>query len=283
MYGVMIVLWGWSYVYAETPEHHEHVGSTQLKFNYELLDFENSKQKEDGKRYGVELDHQDMLHHFQLYVEHTDTKTKPHVAKDLSVNKYSFKYQYKLNKANSISLSYVYIDDNLMKEVDGGNIYGLGFKYKALSLTQYISDYKHFNVYQSDIKWAMKRDFDDVTVMGAVLGKYIYIQNRESNFFTKNAKKEYFTLGLKAHMHYEGWHLGAGFYVGERIFAVMNEGLKVQHHAMAFERSTLLTVGKEFSNVLVHLRYAKHYAKEVPIANDNVEVNTLSLDVTYRF
>jgi len=272
-----------TYLFAEVEEHHEHVGSSQIKFNYENLSFTDSKQKDKGRRYGVEMDYQSDKHHMQVYVEHTDTQTKPNVPKDLSVNKYSFKYQYQLSKGNVVTLSYLGIDDNLMDEVDDGKIVGLGYKYKGLQFTQYISDYKNFNVYQSDVQLSKKMAFDDVLLKGAVAGKYMYLQNRLSNPFTQKTKKEYFTAGLKLHADYEAWHIGAGMYAGERIFAVMNNGMKVQHHAMSFDRSFMFLVGREFDDVLVQLRYATHDANEIPIDNENVGIETWSVEVSYKF
>jgi len=283
MYGVMIVLWGWSYVYAETPDHHEHVGSTQFKFNYELLDFENSKQKKDGRRYGVTVDHQDITQHFQLYVEHTDTQTKPVLPKDLSVNKYAFKYQYALSKAETLSFNYIQIDDNLVDAVDGGKVYGMGYRYKAFTLMQYMSDYTDFNVYQTDIKLGMKKVFSKLKLKGAVMGKYIYLQDRLSNNFTKKTEQNYFTFGAKIHAKYEGWHVAVVGYVGERIFAVMHEGLRVQHHAMAFQKSAMFSIGRKFDNVFVNVQYIKQYATEVPMENENVEVSNVIFSVAYTF
>ncbi len=63
----------------------------------------------------------------------------------------------------------------------------------------------------------------------------------------------------------------------------MNDGLKVQHHSMEFKESYMFDMGKKFDNILVHLRYAKHKAKEVPIANDNVKVENISVEVEYKF
>ena len=54
---VMLVMYSLSTLHAKIPDHHAHVGSSEIKFNYEFLDFKNSKQKEDGRRYGVTLDH----------------------------------------------------------------------------------------------------------------------------------------------------------------------------------------------------------------------------------
>ena len=270
-------------LYAELPEHHQHVGSTEVKFNYEFLEYDNSKQKEDGRRYGMTLDYQDHAHHFQLYTEHTDTKTKPVMPKDLSVNKYAFKYQYSLSKAETVSFNYITIDDNLVNEVDNGNIYGIGYQYKALSLTQYYSDYKDFNVYQSDVKWGMQKQFSDSTLKGALIGKYIHLQDRKSNRISEKAKQDYFTTGVKIHAKYNDWHAAAVGYVGDRIFTVMNEGLRVQHHAMEFEKSYMFAAGKEFDDFFVNLLYIKQYATEVPIENSGVEVTNITLNISYTF
>ncbi|CAA6812669.1 MAG: Unknown protein [uncultured Sulfurovum sp.] len=270
-------------VYAEKEEHHEHVGTTNIKLNYEILDFENSKKKTDGKRYGVEIDQQSNAHHYRVYYERTDTETTAVLPKDLEVNKYALKYDYSLNKKNSLSLSYINIDDNLMKETDGGNIYGIGYKHKALTLTQYLSDYDNFDVYQTDLKFGMKKKFDKLVVKGGVIGKYIHLKNKDSNNFSKKAKTDYFTTGLKVHADYGDYHASAGTYMGTRVFAVMNEGLQVQHHAMEFKESYMVDVGKKFDQVLVHLRYAKHNAKEIPIDNDHVKVENIAFDLEYQF
>lgn len=269
--------------YANEEDHHDHVGDTKIKVQYETLDFENSLKKEDGKRYGVGIDHQNEKHHYQFYYEKTNTNTTNLVPKDLEVKKYTAKYQYAPNKANRVSLSYATIDDNIMKEVDGGHIYGLAYKYKAVSLTQYLSDYSHFDVYQTDLKVGMKRVFNNIEVMGAIEGKYINLKDRESNAFSKNAKREYFTTGLKLHAHYDDWHFGMGTYIGERIFAVMNEGFRVQHHAMEFKNTYMAGIGKEFGDTLVHLRYINQEAKEVPMNHDNVKVDNWALEVEYKF
>ncbi|MCK5855114.1 MAG: hypothetical protein KAG56_07825 [Sulfurovaceae bacterium] len=272
-----------SALYGEKEEHHNHTGESSLKLSYELLDFENSKKKSDGKRYSIELDHQDDNHHYRLHYEKSDTDTTAILPKDLEVHKYALKYGYGLNKKSELNFSYIGIDDNLMKETDGGHIYGVGYRYKALTLTQYLSDYENFNVYQTDLKFGMKRKFNDVLVMGGIIGKYIHLNNKDSNKFTQKADTEYFTTGLKFHAHYHDYHLSAGTYVGKRLFAVMNEGLKVQHHSMEFKESYMLDVGKSFNDVLVHLRYSKHKAKEVPINNDNVKVENISVEVEYKF
>ena len=269
-------------VVAEKELHHEHVGTTNIKLGYEILDFENSKKKTDGKRYGIELDHQDKAHHYQLYYEKTDTKTTALLPLDLEVHKYALKYMYTVKPKNNIIVSFIKIDDNIIKETDGGHIYGLGYKYKALTLTQYLSNYENFDVYQTDLKVGIKKQFNDFTLSTGAIVKYIRLKNKESNKYTQKANTEYLTTGLKLHVDYGDYHVSAGTYLGKRLFAVMNDGLKVQHHAMEFKNSYMLDVGKKFGDVLVHLRYAKHKAKEVPISND-VNVENISFEVGYGF
>jgi len=265
---------------AKEEEQHHHDGSNNIKINYETLNFSNSKKKKDGQRYGVEIDHENKQHHIQLYYEKTKTNTTNLIPKDLDVNKYTIKYQYKLNPKKRLTFLYATINDNIMKETNGGNIYGVGYSNNGIGAMQYFSDYPHFDVYQSDLKY----NFNKQKVKTTLVGKYIHIKNKNSNNFSKKAKSDYLTGGVKFHTHYKGFHLGAGAYFGKRIFAVMKEGFKIQHHAMEFKESYMMGVGHSFSkNMTVHLRYGYHKAKEIPINNDNVNVKNLSLDIVYKF
>jgi len=269
-----------SSLYAKEEEQHEHDGNNNIKINYETLDFTNSKKKEDGQRYGLEIDHEDKQHHLQFYYEKTNTNTSKIIPKDLDVHKYTLKYQYKLNPKERLTFLYATIDDNIMKETNGGNIYGIGYSKDSVGTMQYFSDYPHFDVYQSDLKYSFKKKGIKTTL----IGKYIHLKDKNSNNFSKKSKRDYFTGGLKIHTHYKGFHLGAGAYLGKRMFAVMKEGFKVQHHAMEFKESYLVGVGHLLGeNMVVHLRYGYHKAKEVPINNDNVKVKNLSFDMVYKF
>ncbi|MBT8349358.1 MAG: hypothetical protein HKP62_07940, partial [Sulfurovum sp.] len=111
---------------------------TTLKLTYENFNFENSIKKNKGKRYGLILSHKDDNALYQLAYDKTNTETfKPPLTNDLHVNKYYLKYSLKLDDKQLVSVSYATIDDNLMKETDGGHIYGLGYQYGATSVTQY--------------------------------------------------------------------------------------------------------------------------------------------------
>jgi len=265
---------------AKEEEEHRHSGKSNIKINYETLNFSNSKKKNDGRRYGIEIDHENAHHHYQFYYEKTNTHTTKIVSKDLDVKKYTLKYQYKITPKERVTLSYIEIDDNLMKETNNGHIYGFGYSKNGLGVTQYLSDYPHFDVYQSDLKYSFKKDGLKTTL----IGKYIHLKDKNSNSFSTKAKSEYFTGGIKLHTHHNGYHLGAGIYLGKRAFAVMKEGFKVQHHSMEFKESYMFGIGHALQeDTVVHLRYGYHKAKEIPLNNDNVKVENISLDLVYKF
>jgi hypothetical protein len=268
-------------LFAKEEEQHNHTGKNNIKLNYEMLDFKHSKKKLDGKREGVEIDHQDSKNHIQFYYERTDTTTTKKIPKDLEVNKYTLIYQKRLNQAEQLYFSYSTIDDNLMKETDGGNIYGIGYNYCKASIRGYFSDYHNFDVYQADLGYVL--DLKN-NIKLKLISKYIHLSDKNSNNFSKKAKTDYFTQGIKLHTHYQGYHLGAAVYLGERIFAVMKDGFKVQHHAMEFKESYMCGIGHSLGkNLAGHIRYAHHKAKEVPSDNDGVKVDTISFDLVYKF
>jgi len=258
--------------------------NTTIKISYENLNFDNSKKKDQGKVYGLALNHQTDDALYQMAYEKTNTDTfQPPLTEDLHVNKYYLKYTHILDAKQAFSVSYATIDDNLMKETDGGDIYGLGYKYGAFAFTQYLSDYENFNVYQTDLKYTFKKVFGEVKTSAVILGKYIHLQDRESNPFSANAKEDYFTPGVKLHAHYEDYHMAVGAFFGKRIFAVMHDGFKVQHHAMEFNETYMVGFGKHFGDVDLNLKYVYQKASEIPINNDNVKVQNVGLVLRYRF
>ncbi|MEA1952888.1 MAG: hypothetical protein U9O24_00660 [Campylobacterota bacterium] len=258
--------------------------NTTLKIGYENLNFDNSKKKDKGKVYSVSVEHKTVDSLYQIAYERTNTNTfKPPLTEDLHVDKYYLKYTSVLNEKEQFSISYATINDNLMKETDGGNIYGLGYKYRNFSLTQYLSDYSHFDVYQTDIKYKFKKSFGQLHTSIILLGKYIYLNDRESNNFSKNANQSYFTPGVKLHAHYQEYHFGLGAFFGKRVFAVMNDGFKVQHHAMEFNKTYMFGVGRHFENIDINLKYIYQNATEIPISNRNVKVQNIGLIMRYSF
>ncbi|MBD3790342.1 MAG: hypothetical protein IE885_08305 [Campylobacterales bacterium] len=261
-----------------------HEQSSALKFTYDTIDFENSARKDKGMAYGVAVDYKTENAFYQLFYEKTDTDTyQPPLMDDLHVQKYFLKYTCQLDQRQAFHISYATISDNIMKEVDGGNIYGIGYNYQNVDLTQYVSDYEHFNVYQTDLKLTLKKEFGQVKTATSLMGKYIALQNRDSNPFSKQANKNYLTPGIKIHGHYEDYHFGAGAFFGKRIFAVMDDGFKVQHHAMEFEKTYMCGIGRKFNDVDLQAKYVYQKATEVPINNSNIKVQNIIFQLSYSF
>ncbi|MEA3467046.1 MAG: hypothetical protein U9R57_02345 [Thermodesulfobacteriota bacterium] len=258
--------------------------STTLTTSFESLNFNNSKKKDEGIRYRVGLDYQRDKHFFQMLYGRTNTSTfQPPLSDDLHVNKVYLKYRHQWHEKQSFHISYATIDDNLMKETDGGDIYGAGYGYGPFDITQYLSAYKHFDVYQTDIKYTLRKKFNNVLTKATVIGKYLHLENKNSNNFSRNADDDYFTAGLKLHAKYNKFHLGAGAFWGKRIFAVMNDGFRVQHHAMEFNKTYMFGMSRQFGKADLKLRYIYQEATEVPIQNDNVTLSIIILQLRYEF
>jgi hypothetical protein len=257
------------------------IKSDSIESSYGVLDFDNSKKKKSGERYGVKFNHKDNSSDIQLYYEKTRTDTTSIIPKDLDVNKYVFKYKYRYGflSDNGVTFLYGKVRDNLMKETDGGDVYGVGWNIGQFSLMQYLIDYQHFNVYQSDFKFIIGK-----RIKSFIIGKYINLDSKNSNSFSRNAKSSYFTLGLKLHTKYNRFRFGAGSFLGKRAFAIMGDGFRIQHHAMEFKSTYMYGVGYSFNkNLSANLRYIYQKAKELPINNDNVKVESLFFSILYNF
>lgn len=259
-------------------------GETTLQTSYENLSFKHSKKKDRGKRYTLRLSHQEENQRYQMQVEQTDTETfKPPMKKDLEVLKFTLKYGYTFEDKRTLTFSYQSVNDNIMKETDGGAIYGVGYHHDYYTFRQFFSDYHHFNVYQTDLGYHMHQCFLDTKMHISLLAKYMHLEDKNSNNFSKNAKNNYLTSGIKLHWHAAGLHFGTGIFVGERIFAVMQNGFSVQHHAMAFKQTYMMGIGKTYHNMHLKLRYVHHNAEEIPIHNRDVKVDNIAIELKVDF
>jgi len=251
---------------------------------YQHFDFDHSLQKKNGERYVIHVGYQKEHSKFEAAYSKTGTRTfQPPLPDDLDVNKYYFKYTYSIDTKQAFGFSYATISDNLVKETDGGNIYGITYRYANIRLGQYISDYDHFNVYQTDLGYTWKYQSDVLKLKTTLLGKYIHLQDRESNSFSAKAKADYFTPGVMFGAKYGKWHAGAGVYLGKRIFAVMHDGFGVQHHAMEFDRTCMAAVGRKTGDLDITVKYQYMRATEVPLENKDVRMDNVILSVGYRF
>lgn len=255
----------------------------------ESRDFDNSVQKEDGKVYGfgadIHLDHSE----YKLAYEYGDTNTiQPPLKEDLRTDKLFLKYSYDLQNNFAFNVNYINILNDNIAITDGGQTYGAGLSYQIKkninsNFTQYYTNYDDFNVYQSDFILDYKMKINDVKVKLTSITKYINIDEKNVNGFTKNAEDNYLTTGLKLHLHYEGYHFGSAVYFGKRSFAVMDDGFKIQHHAMEFDRSYAVGIGKNISDFVLRLQYIYSRAEELPVENENVEISNVRVLLNYKF
>jgi hypothetical protein len=248
---------------------------TTYKAELQNLDFSNSTQKREGKRYNFAITQHIDRHKMSFYYSKTKTDTyKPPLPRDLDVDKYSFLYSYQLKENLSLKSSYITIDDNLVK-TDGGHIYGLGTRYKNINFMQFFSNYHEFDIYQSDLSVGFKQKLANLNTKTVFIAKYLNLKDHKSNPLSKNAQKDYLTIGINLHTFYRGYHGGVGAYFGKRVFAVMEEGLKVQHHGMEFESTYMLSIGKKMEKYNLGLKYIHMKATELPKLNEGVIVRNL--------
>jgi len=255
---------------------------------YENKTYTNSKQKIDGRVYGIGGD----IHYNKsalrfAYEDGAATTKKPPMTKDLTNQKLFLRYRYMLNNKLYFHLNYLSVLYDNIAITSGGKGYGGGVEYlynKQLSsdFTQYYLKYSDFKSYQSDLKFEYKTTLRDLKMKLSLIGKYIKLQDIHPNSFTKNAKNHYFTTGVKLHAHYKSYHFGAAAYFGKRLFAVMNDGFKLQHHAMEFHETYAIGVGKSFGRFIARVQYAYNKATELPINNPDVKITNIRFILNYK-
>lgn len=267
---------------------HEPIHSS-LNTYFESIDFKNSTQKTGGNLVGVGGDVHIENSEFRFAYEYANTQTKqPPLKDDLTTQKVFLKYAYEFENALSVHLNYGNVLKDNIAPTKGGKLYGAGVGYDAnkkiyLNFTQFYSDYKEFNVHQSDLKIDYKTKIEKLKLKFTLLAHAIKLDDHKSNSFSRNADESYFSTALKLHAHYESYHLGAAAYFGKRVFAVMNDGFKLQHHAMEFDRTYALGIGKTFADFTLRVQGIYQRATELPQNNENVKVVNLRLIANYGF
>jgi hypothetical protein len=245
----------------------------------EYKNFNNSNQKHDGNIYGIGAD----IHHdnsaYRFAYEYSKINTKqPPLKDDLRVSKLYLRYNYNFQNSFEINANYINVLDDNIAITDGGQAFGAGLTYHFkknfnTNFTQYFINYDDFNVYQSDLTFNYMTKIDDVKIKLTSFTKYINIDELNINAFTKNAKDSYLTSGLKLHMHYNTYHFGSAVYLGKRAFAIMDDGFKIQHHALEFDRTYAVGIGKSISNYVIRLQYIYSDVTEMPSENHDVSVS----------
>lgn len=262
---------------------------SSLETYVQTMQFTNSVQKEDAVIYGVLADVHYEQSEYKVAYERGQTNTKqPPLTEDLVTDKLFLKYNYAFENGFETNLNYINILNDNIAITNGGKAFGLGVSYNfnkqfKANVTQFLTHYDDFEVAQSDLTLTYKMQLNAVHLKLSSLTKYISIDEKNANSFTKNADENYLTSGVKIHAHYESYHMGAGAYFGKRIFAIMDDGFKIQHHAMEFDRTYALGVGKNIGDYVVRLQYLYQRAAEIPMLHENVEISNLRIILNYKF
>lgn len=255
-----------------------------------IKNYANSKTKTDGTTYAVEASHKykNSLIHLSYTKDSVDRENKiRNIPIDtLNVEKYSLNYKHILTEKLRLKASYLKIIDNLAP-TDQGKIYGIGTIYslqKGLQATldYYRSDYKQFDVHQYDFSLSKKFQFKGLKVGTKLMTKYIDIDGEKYGSY-RFKDTDYFTTGVQIGANYNNYVAGVGALFGKRMFAVLQDGHRVQHHAMEQDKTYMFSLGKKFQNFDIIARYVYQNGNELPEKQNDVDTKVSSLRLTYKF
>jgi hypothetical protein len=253
-------------------------------------DYNNSKTKVDGKVSGVKFSNNHKIGLLSLgYTKDKVDRQHPikHIPiETLEVRKYNLYYKYNINKKANIKASYIRILDNLAP-TDQGNVYGIGGLYKlpkgfGAKVDIYKSDYKEFDVSEYDVGFFKVCKLDKIKTKLSITAKSINIDGQKYAKYNFE-DKSYLTTNIKLGASYNGFSAGVGTFIGKRAFTVLDDGQKVQHHAMEQDRTYMLSLGKKFKHFDVMAKYSFQNGKELPENQDDVDAKVVSLAVSYKF
>lgn len=258
---------------------------TDLRLSYVVTDFDNSKTRIDGTGYEVGLSHDFGVGIFGFRYEESAVDrigTNP----TLEVQKVNLNYMHKISKELNAKLSYLSIDDNIAP-TDDGKIYGVGVGYSIadgfiLATDLYKSDYKQFDVRQVDITLAKNFMMGDIKSKAIVGVKKIDIDGDKYNAYIFK-DKDYTTFLVALSTNYNGYTANIGTMFGKRLFAILENGTKVQHHAVEQDKTYFLGFGKKFGSFDVMAKYSYQNGVELPENKKDVDTKTSSVTVTYKF
>ena len=151
-----------------------------------------------------------------------------------------------------------------------------------LAYDGYYGDYEDFDTYQIDAQLRYGHRFGGIDAGAELIVKTIFVEDC-SNAFCANADRRYFAPGFKIKAQSQGYFVHAGAFFGKRVFAVMQDGMMVQHHAMEFTDTYMAGLGKRWKHVEVKIRYVYQKATELPLNNEGVIVRNSMLRVAYSF
>lgn len=251
--------------------------------------FDHSVQKKAGRLFGIESDLYYGPGEYRLAYETAQTQTRqPPLTHDLETEKLFLQYGHAVSGTFGLRLHYINILKDNIAPTANGKVHGLGFDYTLtpalrFSGTRFATDYDTFGVCQDDLKIDFRSRIDALALRLTSVTHAIRLQDHRSNSFSKNARSSYLTSGLKLNLHYGKWVGGVSGYLGKRVFAVMNDGFKIQHHAMEFDRTYGAGLGRKVGGCILRIQYTYQRATEVPMQNRNVEARATVLHLHYRF
>lgn len=263
--------------------------NTSIDISQGKKDYTNSKTKIDGKTLNLNISHKYKNSNISLgYLKDDVNRVLPNgTEQDLHVKKYNAIYQHTINQKLDLKASYIKIIDNLAP-TDQGKVYGLGATYKlskgfGVGLDYYKSDYNPFNVNQYDISVYKGFKFDNLKAKLTVGSKFIRIDGDNYIPAYKFADKSYNPIFVKVGLNYQGFTVGIGTFFGKRMFTVLDNGTKVQHHAMQQDKTYMLKLAKSFQNLQVGLKYSFQNGDELPENQKDVDTKVTSLFLKYKF
>ena len=264
--------------------------NTNISYEYGIKDYKNSASKIDGKIQILNISHKIFNHKFKIGYQNDNVDRTLHPIseknRDLDIEKYNIKYIYKLNGKLNFKTSYIKIIDNFAP-TDQGKVYGIGTKYAITESVKtavniYKSNYDNFNINQYDFSISKGFKIHSLKLRSTLIAKKINIDGEKyGNYIFKD--KNYFTTGLKLGVKYNGFTSGVGAFFGKRIFSVLDDGMKVQHHAMEQDKTYMISLGKKIKNFDILAKYSYQNGKELPENRDNIDIEFISLSLTYKF
>lgn len=264
--------------------------NTQISTQYSYKDYDNSKTKINGKTIDYNIKHKIDDFNLEINYEDSSTKRKNFITNQslekLNVEKLGSKLTYSLNENLRGKISILSIEDNLAV-TDNGKVYSVGLlkkidKNKHIKSDFYFSDYEDFNVNQYDLNFAKRFDYEEYSLVLNTGVKYIKINgNQYGNYSFQDKNFQVLDLSLKA--NYKNNFLTFKTLVGDRLFSVLNDGIKVQHHAMMQESFYTVKIEKKLKKLDIFASWNYQKGKELPENQDNVKTKTYTLGLNYKF
>jgi len=240
--------------------------------------------------YGVGADIHYAGSAFKITYEQASTNTiQPPMKEDLEIKKLFAKYAYSFDKNFELNINYIGVLEDNIAPTDGGTAFGGGATYifnkqTLVNFTQFYTDYEDFDIFQSDFNLEYKFKVSKVKMKLNSITKFISVEDDEAvGHYTDNAQNNYLTTGLKFHIHYDKYHFGVASYIGKRAFAIMDDGFKLQHHAMEFDRTSAVGLGVNIFHFVLRGQYIYQRAIELPLNNgDQVKISNFRVVLNYK-